>query len=35
MIITTRQLRQGRSRKEMDKETCNAIVSLQLFMKYI
>jgi len=35
MFITTRQRREGRRGKEMDEETYNIIVSLQIFMKYI
>jgi len=31
MFVTTRQRRNGRSKKKMDEETYNAIVSLQLF----
>jgi len=31
MFVTTRQHREGRSGKEMNEETYNAIVSLQLF----
>ena len=35
MFITTRQHQKGRRGKEMDEETYNIIVSLQIFMKYI
>jgi len=35
MFITTCQRREDRRGKEMDEETYNVIVSLQIFIKYI